>query len=144
MYVDRDFDKWDAPMFIIGGSHKSYSAYQTCEPGFVYRDGAFLLQTTGESFQPRTNDQDLGLLQKMFNPSTGYPVWVAMGSRGAGTTTATYALARWWKELGILYGNSRFGKLLEINDQDGWQQYRIIKIDTNVKWYSKLLHPIAW
>ena len=144
MYVDRDFDRWNAPMFIIGGSHKSDRAYQTCEPFFIYRDGAFLLQVTRESFIPRTNDHDIGLLQKMFNPSTGLPVWLAMGMRGAGTTTATYALARWWKEFGILFGNRCFGMLLEFNDQDGWQQHRIIRIYPEVRWYSKLLHPIAW
>ena len=99
---------------------------------------------TGEIFRPRTTDHDIGLIQKMINPSTGLAVWVCMGLRGAGTTTATYALARWWKEFGILFGNRRFGVLLEINDQDGWQQQRIIKIKPDVMWYSKFLHPITW
>lgn len=144
VFVDRDFDRWDAPQFIIGGSWKATRAYETCDPFFSYRDGKFILQPTKEIFRPKSKDHDIGLLQKMINPSTAFPVWIAMGLRGSGTNTATYALSRWWREIGILYGNDRFGLLLEINDKDGWQQQRILSIYPKIKWYSKILHPFAW
>lgn len=83
VFVDRDFDRWDAPQFIIGGSWKSKRAYETCDPFFIYQDGQFTLQPTGEIFMPKSHDHDLGILQKMINPSTGLPVWIAMGLRGA-------------------------------------------------------------
>jgi hypothetical protein len=67
-----------------------------------------------------------------------------MGLRGSGTNTATYALSRWWREIGILYGKHPFGILLEINDKDGWQQQRILSIYPRIKWYSKILHPVTW
>jgi hypothetical protein len=70
VFVDRDFDRWDAPQFIIGGSWKATRAYETCNPFFLYRDGAFTLQPTGETFSPKSSDHDIGLLQKMTNPST--------------------------------------------------------------------------
>lgn len=143
VFVDRDYDRWDAPQFIIGGNWKSTRAYETCNPFFLYRDGTFALQPTGENFFPQSNDHDIGLLQKMINPSTGLPVWVAMGLRGSGTNTATYALSRWWREIGILYGKHPFGILLEINDKDGWQQQRILSIYPRIKWYSRILHPLV-
>ena len=80
----------------------------------------------------------------MINPATGLPVWVAMGWRGAGTIAATCALSRWWKEIGILYGSRRFGMLLGMNDKDGWQQCRIVRIYPEPKCYKKFLHPVAW
>jgi hypothetical protein len=144
VYVDQDFDKWDAPMFILGGSWKAARAFETCNPYFIFQDDKFTLRPSGETYQPKSNDHDLGLLQKMINPSTGLPVWVVMGWRGAGTVAASYALARWWKELGSLYGRKPFGVLLEMNDRDGWQQCRVLRFHPHVRWYRKLLHPIAW
>ena len=144
MYVDCDFDRWDAPQFIIGGNWKATRAYETCNPFFSYSDGAFTLKATGDSFSPESHDHDIGLLQKMINPSTGLPVWIAMGLRGAGTNTATYALSRWWKEIGIFYGKKPFGILIVMNDKDGWQQQRVLSLYPKIKWYSKILHPFAW
>lgn len=144
VYVDQDFDKWDAPMFILGGSWKATRAFETCNPYFVFQENRFSLRPCGESYQPKSNDHDLGLLQKMINPTTGLPVWVAMGWRGAGTVVAAYALARWWKELGSLYGRNPFGVLLEMNDRDGWQQCRVLRLYPSVLWYRKLRHPVAW
>ena len=144
LFVDQDFDKWDSPMFILGGSWKATRSFETCEPYFSFRNNGFILEPTQESFRPRTNDHDIGILQKMINPATNLPVWVAMGWRGAGTNAATCALSRWWKEFGILYGSRRFGILLEMNDRDGWQQCRILRIYPEIRWYTKILHPVAW
>ena len=143
VYADLNFDQWDSPMFILGGSWKSTRAFETCNPHFHFRNG-FILGPTSETFSPRSNDNDMGLLQKMKNPATGHPVWLAMGLRGAGTNAATYALIRWWKELGNLYGTKTFGLLLEMNDRDGWQQSLIIRLHPLPKWYRRYLHPLAW
>lgn len=143
-YVDKDFDKWDAPMFILGGSVKATRAFETCNPYFTFRVDRFVLTSTGESYVPKTADHDMGLLQKMINPSTNLPVWVAMGWRGAGTIAATYALTRWWKELGFLYGSKPFGMLLEMNDADGWQQFRIVRFQPEAARLRKIVHPLAW
>jgi len=144
VYVDQAFDRWDAPMFILGGSWKARRSFETCRPNFSFRDGKFILEPTKETYQPKTNDHDIGILQKMINPATGFPVWVAMGWRGAGTVAATYALSRWWKEIGILYGSQNFGILLGMNDKDGWQQCSIVRMYPEPKVYKKLLHPVAW
>lgn len=144
VYVDQAFDRWDAPMFILGGSWKATRSFETCRPNFSFRGGKFILEPTKESYQPKSNDHDMGILQKMINPVTGLPVWVAMGWRGAGTVAATFALSRWWKEIGILFGNRRFGILLGMNDKDGWQQCNIVRMYPEPKCYKKLLHPIAW
>lgn len=144
LYVDQDFDKWDAPMFILGGSWKTRRAFETCNPYFSFRDNRFVLEPTGESYLPRTSNQDMGVLQKMVNPSTGFPVWVAMGWRGNGTGAATYALARWWKQLGLIFGRRRFGVLIGMDDRDGGQQCRVLRLYPQPTWRQKLLHPLAW
>lgn len=143
-YVDQDYDKWDSPMFILGGSWKARRALETCDPYFAFRDGQFIFKPTEENYEPKTADHDLGLLHKMINPSTGFPIWVAMGWRGAGTIAATGALARWWKQLGFLYGSKCFAILVEMNDQDGWQQFRIIRLYPAPAWCRKVIHPLAW
>lgn len=144
VYVDQDFDKWDAPMFILGGSWKATRSFETCRPFFSFREDRFILEQAKESYQPKTNDHDIGILQKMINPATNLPVWVAMGWRGAGTVAATFALSRWWKEIGFLYGSRPFGILLGMNDKDGWQQCRIVRMYPDPKWYKKFLHFVAW
>ena len=143
-YVDQDFDRWDSPMFILGGSFKATRSFETCAPIFSFRDGKIILEPTQEIFVPKSADYDIGFLQKTINPSTGLPVWVAMGWRGAGTVSATWALSKWWKEIGILYGSKAFGILLGMNDKDGWQQSHIVKIYPEPKLYKKILHPVAW
>ena len=143
-YVGLEFDTWDAPMFIVGGSWKATRAFETCDPYFRFQDDRFIMAPTGDSYQPQSPDEDLGLMHKMVNPSTGLPVWVAMGWRGAGTIAASYALARWWKEFGLLFGRKRFAILVGMNDRDGWQQLRIRRIHPEPIWTAKLLHPLAW
>jgi len=144
LYADRDYDKWDVPMFILGGSWKATRAFETCDPLFTFTGDAFLLRPTSESFMPQSAEHDIGLLEKMTNHTTGYPVWIAMGWRGAGTNAATYALAKWWKELGILYGSKNFGLIVGLNDRDGWQQSFVVKLHPMPHWLRKLLHPVAW
>lgn len=144
VFVDRDYDQWDAPMFILGGNWKARRAFESCDPYFVFRDNSFILEPTSETFSPSTLDNDMGLLQKMINPTTGYPVWLAMGWRGAGTNAASYAIWKWWKELGILFGSRTFGLLLEMNDRDGWQQSFIVKLYPLPCRYKRVLHPLAW
>lgn len=146
LFFDQDFDKWDAPMFILGGGWKTFRALKTCNPIFRYDDKAsrFILNPTGEEFKPVSIDHDLGILNRTVNPATGHPVWIAMGIRGAGTCAATYALARWWRELGILYGTRKFGILVGFNDKDGWQQFRIMRLHPMPRTLVKCLHPFAW
>ena len=98
-FADEDYDKWDSPMIILGGSWKSKRAFKTCNPVLSFADDYVLLHPTGEKIKPKTDEHDLGLLVKMINPSTGFPVWVIMGWRGAGTTAATCALSRWWNHI---------------------------------------------
>jgi hypothetical protein len=149
-FPDDDFDTWDSPMFLIGNHWKTRRAFVRCTPLFVFESKAppenmtFRLVPTGETFAPATRDQDMGLLQKMTNPATGYPVWVAVGWRGAGTSAATYFLAKRWRSLGWLYGKKPFGLILEMNDRDGWQQTTIVRIHPEPKWCRRLLHFRAW
>jgi hypothetical protein len=143
-FVDQDYDRWNAPMFILGGSFKATRSFETCDPIFSFRNGKFILEPTKEVFEPKSADDDIGFLQKMINPSTGFPVWVAMGWRGAGTVAATWALSRWWKEIGILFGTKPFGILVGMNDKDGWQQSQIVRIYPEPKMYKKILHPFTW
>jgi hypothetical protein len=131
-------------MIILGGNWKAERALAICNPIFSFSDDTFRLRETGESFRPRTDDHDLGLLQKMLNPFSGLPVWVAIGWRGAGTNAATCALVRLWKELGIVYGSRPFGLMVEMNDRDGWQQFGIIRLHPRPRWWKKMLHPKAW
>ena len=144
VFVDQYYDQWDAPMFILGGNWKAHRALSLCNPHFVFRDNEFFLEAEQQPYQPSASDADLGLLQKMINPTTGYPIWLAMGWRGAGTSAAAHALWRWWKELGILFGSKTFGLLLEMNDRDGWQQYGIVRLYPSPRWYKKILHPLSW
>lgn len=144
LFVDQDSGRWDAPMFILGGNWKATRSFETCMPIFSYRDEKVILESTKDIYRPKTSDHDIGFLQKTINPVTGFPVWVAMGWRGAGTVAATYALLRWWKEIGILYGSHPFGILIGMNDKDGWQQSHIVRIYPEPKCYKKIIHPIVW
>ena len=105
-FPDMEYDRWNAPIFSLGGNWKTIRAMETCEPYFKFQNDAFILLPTNQRFSPQSQSEDMGLLQKMINPTTGLPVWVVMGYRGAGTISASYALVRWWKYLGILYGES--------------------------------------
>jgi len=67
LYADRDFDRWDAPMFILGGSWKATRAFETCNPLFTFTGESFLLRSTSESFVPQSAEHDIGLLEKMTN-----------------------------------------------------------------------------
>ena len=74
---------------------------------------------------PKSDEEDIGLLQKMINPTNSQPVWLIHGLRGASVIAASYALVRYWKYLGWLYGKNPFGLLVTCNDKDGWQQSHI-------------------
>jgi hypothetical protein len=143
-FPDKEYDRWDAPMFSLGGNWKTMRAFETCNPNFIFKDNAFVLLKSNEKFAPSSREQDFGLLQKMINPSNGLPVWIVMGYRGAGTVSAAYSLSRWWKYLGILYESNAFGLLVAFDDKDGWQQSRIVRVDPKPKWHIVLRHPYAW
>lgn len=143
-FVDRDFDRWDVPMFLLGGSRKADRAFQTCNPVFDFTGTAVHLSATGEAFEPSDIDHDIGLLQKMLCPTTGFPIWVAKGWRGAGTSAASYALLRFWRELAVLYGSKTFGILFEFSDHEGWQHARIRRMHPEPRMIWKLLHPVSW
>lgn len=145
-FADKEYERWDAPMFSLGGNWKTQRAFKTCNPHFEFREkeNAFIIPSTEEVFRPVFKDEDLGLLQKMTNSSNGLPIWILMGYRGGGTVAAAYALVRWWKCLGALYGANNFGLLVGFDDKDGWQHSRIIRIYPKPKWHRILRHPFAW
>jgi len=143
-FPDKEYDRWDAPMFSLGGNWKTMRAFETCQPYFKFKNDAFVLLPTKEHFIPSSIEEDMGLLQKMINPNNGLPVWIVMGYRGAGTVSASYALSRWWKYLGILYGAKTFGILVAFDDRDGWQQSHIVSLYPKPKWHTILRHPYAW
>ena len=143
-FPDMEYDRWNAPIFSLGGNWKTIRAMETCEPYFKFQNDAFILLPTNQRFSPQSQSEDMGLLQKMINPTTGLPVWVVMGYRGAGTISASYALVRWWKYLGILYGAKPFGLLVTFDDRDGWQQSQILNLYPKPKWHTLLRHPYAW
>jgi hypothetical protein len=143
-YHDTDYDRWDAPMFIVGGGWKCWRAYATCKPYFTLSKTGFGLSARNEVFKPRNAEEDMGLLQKTYNPSNGLPVWILDGYRGAGVIAASYSLVRWWKYLGWLYGKKPFGLLVSCNDRDGWQQSHILNLYPRPTWFVKLRHPFSW
>lgn len=149
-FADTDYDRWDVPMFILGGSWKTTRAFQTCNPYFIYKQPidqscGFTLAASGEYFcSTRPLEEDMGLLQKMINPTNGKPVWVVMGIRGAGTVAAAYALVQHWRHLGWLYGKQPFGLLIRMDDKDGWQQYRIATIYPKPTLLRRICHPFIW
>ncbi len=141
MYADTDYHRWRAPMFILGGSWKAIQALEKCDPYFMIEsDKGFRLIPNEQLFSPLSTDEDLGLLQKMINPVTGLPVWVVMGWRGNGTVAAAYALVRWWRYFGKLYGNKPFGLLVSMDDRAGWEQSSIRVIHPEPSDYKKLCH----
>lgn len=144
IFADKDYDRWDAPMFIIGGSCKSQRAFETCNPYFRYNIPNFKLLHTGESFTSSTTNEDIGLLQKMINPTNGKPVWLIIGLRGEATVAAAYALVRWWRYLGWLYGKKTFGLLVSCNDKDGWQHSHIVTLYPKPNWFTRLIHFHSW
>jgi hypothetical protein len=142
-FPDKEFDRWDAPMFILGSNWKTNRAFKNCNPYFLLQADSFLLIPRGESFHPH-KEEEMGLLQKMVNPTNGLPVWVAAGWRGAGTTAAAYSLVRWWKWLGVIYGEKPFGLLVSFSDKDGWQQSHIAALYPTLKWHTIAKHPYAY
>jgi len=144
MYADKDYNLWDAPMFLVGGNWKTKSAMNTFDPYVCTESEGFKLIPTGELFSPTTKDEDLGLLQKINNQMHDQPVWIIQGWRGNGTVGAAYALVRWWRYLAKLYGKKPFSLLITMDDKAGWQQLKIRMIYPTPKWYCRILHPIAW
>jgi hypothetical protein len=143
-FPDRDYDKWDSPMFILGGSWKSENALEMFDHYYDFRDKFKLTAPTDKDFTPQNPDEDIGLVEKLINPDNDMPIWIIVGYRGAGTTAAAYALLRWRKYLGKIYGKKRFGFFVSMNDRVGWQQSKIVSIYPLPKCYKKILHPIAW
>jgi hypothetical protein len=127
-FHDADYGRWDSPMIIIGGGWKAERALSECDPCFTLDKRGFTLRATQDVFAPKSRDEDIGLLQKMVNPATGKPVWILHGFRGNGVVAASYALARWWRPIGWLYGKRTFGLLVSSNDRDGWQQSHVISL----------------
>lgn len=143
-YADKEYDRWDAPMFLLGGSWKTIQAFRTCKPYFDLDRVGFRLRATEKLFAPQYGDQDLGLLEKMINPMNGHPVWVIMGWRGNGTIAAAHCLVRWWKYLGKLYGKKPFGLLVSMDDKAGPQMSKVRVIHPEPHPLNRILHPIAW
>lgn len=125
-YIDKDYDKWENPMFLVGGSWKLDSVYNNYNPYYTYNNGQFILKATNEIFYQKQSNDDLGLLQKVYNTTNNKPIWIAVGMRGGGTAAAAYSLVRWWKMFGRLYGKKPFGIIVKFSDKDGWQSSSII------------------
>lgn len=143
-FHDKDYDRWDAPMFIVGGGWKRDRAVRTCKPYVQIQQNGFVLNETEEVFAPQKADEDIGLLQKTINPTNSQTVWILDGFRGIGVTAASYSLVRWWKQLGWIYGNKPFALLVRVNEKDGWQQSHIIKLHPPPKFLTKLVHRYSW
>jgi hypothetical protein len=143
-YADQTYDRWDVPMFLLGGSNKTRSAFATCNPIYEFSDGKFRHLASGNSYSPQDSDYDIGLLQKMISPATNVPVWVCMGWRSNGTIASAYGLFKYWRELGCLYGRKNFGILFEFRDQDGPQSFHIKSLSPEPFILVKMIHPVAW
>jgi len=143
-YHDKDYERWDSPMIIIGGGWKAHRALKTCNPYYQLQPNGFTLISSGEAFPPKCDEEDIGLLEKMINPTNNQPIWLIHGYRGAGVVSASYALVRWWRYLGWIYGKKPFALLVSFNDRDGWQQSNIISLYPKPNWFTKLIHPHSW
>lgn len=145
-FPDKDFDKWDSPMFILGGTRKAERALEIASPiyKYQYKKSQFILLPTNEVFKQESEDIDIGLLQKLKNPTNNLPIWLCSGHRGAGTTAAAYTLVRYWKCLGWLYGDKPFGLLVSFNDKDGWQQSKIISVYPKPNLLKRLFFFSSW
>jgi len=51
-YHDKDYERWDAPMIIIGGGWKANRAFKTCNPYYQLRPNGFTLLSTS----PKTSE----------------------------------------------------------------------------------------
>ena len=142
-YVDEEYDHWENPMFLIGGSIKTIRVFEKFTTPYYYKDGAFINRENNTEFRQKTGNDDIGLLMKTYYPPTGKPIWIAMGMRGAGTAGATYALQQWWKILGKLYGSNEFGLVVQFSDMDGWKDSTPIDISPKPKKLRRIFHPIA-
>ena len=140
LYVDKDFDKWENPMFLIGGSWKLDRAYENFNSYFKVKNGQFLNKYTNESFSQKDINDDLGLLEKINNNCNNKPIWIAVGMRGAGTAAAAYTLQRWWKIFGKLYGKKPFGVIVAFSDKDGIENSYIISYYPIPKLINRILY----
>jgi hypothetical protein len=143
-YVDKDYDKWENPMFLIGGNWKTDRVFENYNPHYISKDGKFIIQETDEEFSQKDPNDDLGLLEKVYNPKTNKPIWILMGMRGGGTAAAAYALSKWWKLLGKLYGKKSFGLVVQFNDKEGWEDASIISYYPHPTFLKKIFHPVSF
>lgn len=139
-YIDKDYDKWENPMFLVGGNWKTNRVFENFKPFYIYENGKFIIRETKQSFSQKDSNDDLGLLEKVYNPKTKKPIWILMGMRGAGTAGAAYSLVRWWRIFGKLYGKKPFGLVVQFSDKDGWQDSSIISYYPNPKFIKKVIH----
>ncbi len=124
-YVDEDYDMWENPQFLIGGNWKTMRVFNIFNPTYICNEGKFINRITKKDFFQRTHDEDLGLIQKVYNKNNNKPIWILMGLRGAGTAGAAYILNRHWKLFGKLYGKKAFGLIIRFDDKDGYENSSI-------------------
>jgi hypothetical protein len=66
-YIDKDYDKWENPMFLVGGNWKTNRVFENYNPYYIYQNGKFIITETNESFSQKDPNDDLGLLVKVYN-----------------------------------------------------------------------------
>ena len=139
-YIDKDWDKWENPMFLIGGNWKTTRVFENFNPYYVIKNDKFVIQKTGQAFYQKNPNDDLGLIEKVYNPNTKKPIWIIIGMRGAGTSGAAYSFLKWWKIFGKLYGKKTFGFIVQFNDKEGWQNSSIISYYPNPTFIKKVVY----
>ena len=143
-YIDNDWNNWEDPTFLIGGSWKTTRVFENFKPYYIIENHEFVIKETGDTFFQKHADDDLGLIEKVYNPNTQKPIWILIGMRGAGTAGAAYSLSKWWEIFAKLYGKKTFGFVVQFNDKDGWQNASIISYYPNPTCFKKLVHLKAY
>ncbi len=139
-YIDKDYDKWENPMFLVGGNWKTNRVFENYNPYYIFQNGKFIITETNESFGQKDPNDDLGLLVKVYNTKNDKPIWILMGMRGAGTAGAAYSLVKWWRIFGKLYGKKPFGFVVQFSDKDGWEDASLISYYPNPIFLKKAIH----
>ena len=93
-YLDKDWDNWENPMFLIGGNWKTTRVFQNFRPYYIIENSRFIIKETGQEFFQKNANDDLGLIEKVYNPNTNKPIWIIIGMRGAGNAGAAYCLSK--------------------------------------------------
>ncbi len=143
-FVDEDFNMWENPMFLIGGNWKAQRVFKKFDPIYICKDGKFINTVINQEYKQRTHDEDLGLIQKVYNKANNKPIWILMGMRGAGTAGAAYILNHHWKLFGKLYGKKAFGVVIRFDDKDGYENSSIADYYPKPNFYKRFFFYFSY